>query len=62
MSQRVVDLHTVLSAAAQFGELARELLPASVQVWHTVDEMLAKVAVGSGRAVALHQDRGCGPG
>ena len=48
MSQRVVCLHTVLSAAAQFGELTQELLPASVQVWHTTDEILAKVAVAQG--------------
>ena len=48
MSQRVVCLHTVLSAPAQFGELTQELLPASVQVWHTVDEILAKVAVAQG--------------
>ena len=48
MTQRVVCLHTVLSVAAQFGELTREILPDSVQVWHTVDEMLAKVAVAQG--------------
>jgi Asp/Glu/hydantoin racemase len=48
MSQRVVCLHTVLSVAAQFGELTREILPDSVQVWHTVDEILAKVAVAQG--------------
>lgn len=48
MSQRVVYLHTVPSAAAQFGELTQELLPASVQAWHTVDELLAKVAVAQG--------------
>ena len=48
MSQRVVCLHTVLSVAAQFGELTREILSDGVQVWHTVDEMLARVAVAQG--------------
>jgi len=48
MRQRVVCLHTVLSVAAQFQELTREILPSGVEVWHTVDEMLAKVAVAQG--------------
>ena len=48
MKQRVVCLHTVLSVAEQFRELTREILPRSVEVWHTVDEILAKVAVAQG--------------
>ena len=48
MMRRVVFVHTVLSVVSLFAELARELLPPEVEVWHIVDEMLAKVAVAQG--------------
>ncbi len=48
MTKRVILLHTVAGLAGSFGDLAREILPAGVEVWHIVDEMLAKIAVAEG--------------
>lgn len=49
---RVVFLHTVRSVAEQFDALARGLLP-DVEVWHIVDEMLAKLTLAAGYAPPL---------
>jgi Asp/Glu/hydantoin racemase len=49
MPKRVVFLHTVLSVASQFADLACELLPPDVETWHVADEILAKVVVAQGR-------------
>lgn len=48
MTQRVVFLHTVRSVAEQFDALAAALLP-DVQVYHIVDEMLAKIVLAEQR-------------
>ena len=51
-TSRVIFLHTVRSVAEQFDALARELLP-GVEVWHIVDEMLAKLTLAAGCAPPL---------
>jgi Asp/Glu/hydantoin racemase len=48
MTRRIVFVHTVLSVAAQFEDLARELLPPDVEAWHVADELLGKVVVAQG--------------
>jgi Asp/Glu/hydantoin racemase len=48
MARRIVFVHTVLSVAPQFVDLARELLPPDVEAWHVVDELLAKVVAAQG--------------
>lgn len=45
---RVIFLSTVLSIPAQYDVLARDALPAGVEAWHIVDEMLARLAVSQG--------------
>jgi Asp/Glu/hydantoin racemase len=56
MSPRVVFLHTVRSVAEQFDALAREMLP-GVEVWHIVDEMLAKVTLAEGQVTPFVRRR-----
>jgi hypothetical protein len=45
---RVVFLSTVIGIPAQYDALAREALPAGVETWHIVDEMLARLSVSQG--------------
>ncbi len=49
MGKRVIYLSTVTGITAQFTELSRRLLPPDTEVWHIVDEMLARLAVSQGR-------------
>lgn len=49
MGKRVIFLSTVTGITAQFTELSRSLLPPDTEVWHIVDEMLARLAVSQGR-------------
>jgi Asp/Glu/hydantoin racemase len=48
MSTKLVFIHTVLPMAGTFDDLAREILPAEVEVYHVGDDMLAKVVVRDG--------------
>lgn len=48
MLKRLVFIHTVLPMAAAFDQLAQELLPEDVEVYHVGDDMLAKVVVRDG--------------
>lgn len=49
MGKRVIYLSTVTGITAQFTELSRRLLPPDTEVWHIVDEMLARLAVSQGQ-------------
>ncbi|PKO20750.1 MAG: Asp/Glu/hydantoin racemase [Chloroflexi bacterium HGW-Chloroflexi-1] len=46
--KRVIFLHTLISVANEFSELAQRLLPPDVQSWHIADEMLARLVVEQG--------------
>jgi hypothetical protein len=48
MTQRLVFVHTVGSLAALFAQLAAEILPPAVEVWHVSDEVLLKVVLAEG--------------
>ena len=48
MSKRLVLLHTVTSLVDVFSELCEEILPADVEVWHVVDEILLKIVLAEG--------------
>jgi len=49
MGKRVIYLNTVTGITAQFTELSQRLLPPDTEVWHIVDEMLARLAVSRGQ-------------
>lgn len=48
MSKKLVFLHTVPTLVGPFKELAAEILPAEVELFHLVDEILLKVVLAQG--------------
>jgi Asp/Glu/hydantoin racemase len=48
MTKKVGFIHTVPSLVGTFNDLAKEYLPADVEVFHIADEMLLKVVVAQG--------------
>lgn len=48
MAKKLGFLHTVPSLVSLFNDLAREMLPSDVEVFHIADEMLLKVVLAQG--------------
>jgi Asp/Glu/hydantoin racemase len=48
MSFRLIFLHTMPALTGLFNDLAREILPPGVEVWHIGDEVLLKVVLAKG--------------
>ena len=49
MARKLAFVHTVTPVIGLFSDLAREILPANVEILHIVDEMLARIVVAQGR-------------
>jgi hypothetical protein len=48
MSKRLAFLHTVSTLAGLFNTLAKEILPADIEIFHIADEALLKAVLAQG--------------